>query len=67
MSKRNHVRYRTHLMVFLLLLLVAGVIVYFALRGRVSSRFLIVLILVLSPLVATVLGQLLYWTLYWIL
>ena len=42
-------------------------LIYFALRGRVSSRPLIVLILVLSPLVAAALGQLLYWTLYWIL
>ena len=53
------------LLVYLLLVLVAGLSIYFAFRGRVSGWLLIVLILVLSPLVAFVLGQLLYvllWT-----
>ena len=54
-------------MVFLLLLLVAGLLVYFVFRERVSSRLLVVLILVLSPLFAGALGQLLYVLLWTIL
>jgi hypothetical protein len=67
-SRRNHVVCTIgpiELLVYLLLALVAGLSIYFAFRGRVSSWLLIVLVLVLSPLVAVVLGQLLYvflWT-----
>jgi hypothetical protein len=47
-------------LVYLLLVVVVGLSIYLAFRGRVSSRLLMVLVLVLSPLVAFVLGQLLY-------
>ena len=57
----------TELLVYLLLVLVAGLFIYFAFRGRVSSWLLIVLMLVLSPVVAFVLGQLLYVLLWTIL
>ena len=55
------------LVVFLLLVLVAGLLVYLVFHGRVSSWLLMVLILVLSPLVAGALGQLLYVLLWTIL
>jgi hypothetical protein len=55
------------LVVFLLLVLVAGLLVYLAFRGRVSSWLLMVLILVPSSLVAGALGQLLYVLLWTIL
>jgi hypothetical protein len=53
----------TELVVLLLLLLVAGLILNFALRGRVSRGLLIVLIVVLSPFIAGALALLLIWTL----
>jgi hypothetical protein len=55
------------LLVYLHLVLVAGLFIYIAFRGRVSGWLLIVLILVLSPLVAFVFGQLLYVLLWTIL
>jgi hypothetical protein len=55
------------LLVYLLLVLVAGLSIYFAFRGRVSGWLSIVLILVLSSFVAFGLGQLLYVLLWTIL
>jgi hypothetical protein len=53
-------------LVFLLLVLVAALSIYFAFRGRGSSWLLTVFILVLAPLVAGVLGQLLH-VILWII
>ena len=66
---RNHVCGigAIELLIYLLLVLIAGLSIYFALCGRVSSWLLIGLVLVLSPLVALVLGQLLYVVLWTVL